>query len=214
MKEITFEHPHRQAHFAFFNSMNHPHFNISANVDLTEFIPFLKDKKIPFTPSIVYLISQTANAIPEFRWRIRGEKVVEHPLVHPSFSVYTEVADVFSFCEVKHLNSFMDFINNAQQRMEEMRQNPSFSDDHERDDYLFLSAIPWVSFTGFQHAMHYHPADSVPRIVWGKYFEEHGKIKMPLSIQVHHAVVDGRHVGRFFQELEQLAKELVKNFGT
>ena len=188
--------------------MNHPHFNICANVELTEFIPFLKDKQIPFTPSIVYLISKVANAIPEFRWRIHDQKVVEHSVVHPSFSVYTEVADVFSFCEVAYQDDFSNFIKNAQQRMEEMRQNPSFSDKDGRDDYLFLSSIPWVSFTGFQHAMQSHPTDSVPRMVWGKYFEEHGKIKMPLSVQVHHAVVDGRHVGRFFQEFEALAKEI------
>jgi chloramphenicol O-acetyltransferase type A len=208
MKEITFNHPHRQAHFNFFNSMNHPHFNICANVDLTEFIPFIKDNHIPFTPSIVYLISQTANQIREFRWRIHNDKVIEHTVVHPSFSVYTEVADVFSFCEVDYEASFPVFVKNAQKRMEEMRKNPSFSDKDGRDDYLFLSAIPWVSFTGFQHAMQSHPTDSVPRIVWGKYFEDNGRIKMPLSVQVHHAVVDGRHVGHFFQNFEGLAKEI------
>ncbi|MFT4758293.1 MAG: chloramphenicol O-acetyltransferase type A [Paraglaciecola sp.] len=210
MKKIHFQHPHRQAHFEFFNNMNHPYFNICANVELTEFIPFLKDKKIPFTPSIVYLISKTANSIKEFRWRIQEKKVVEHAVVHPSFSVYTEVADVFSFCEVEHQDAFPAFVNDAQKRMEEMRQNPSFSDKNGRDNCLFLSSIPWVSFTGFQHAMQAHPTDSVPRIVWGKYFEENGKIKMPLSVQVHHAVVDGQHVGQFFQEFERLAQELTQ----
>lgn len=208
MKEIIFNHPHRQAHFEFFSKMNHPHFNITANVDLTDFIPFLKKEKLPFTPSIVYLISQTANQIAEFRWRITDGKVIEHPVVHPSFSVYTEVADVFSFCEVEFDSNYETFTKRALLRMEEMKSNPSFSDKDGRDDYLFLSAIPWVSFTGFQHAMNYHPTDSVPRIVWGKYFEEHGRIKMPLSVQVHHALVDGRHVGHFFEEFEALSVEL------
>ena len=115
---------------------------------------------------------------------------------------------MFSFCEVDYEASFPVFVKNAQKRMEEMRKNPSFSDKDGRDDYLFLSAIPWVSFTGFQHAMQSHPTDSVPRIVWGKYFEDNGRIKMPLSVQVHHAVVDGRHVGHFFQNFEGLAKEI------
>ncbi|MGK0468500.1 MAG: nitroreductase [Clostridium sp.] len=32
-----------------------------------------------------------------------------------------------------------------------------------------------------------NPVDSIPRISWGKYFEESGKIKLPLSVQAHHA---------------------------
>ena len=76
-------------------------------------------------------------------------------------------------------------------------------DEVNRDDYLFLSAIPWVSFTSFAHAMHYEPADSVPRFTWGKYFKEGDKILMPLSVQAHHAVVDGRHTGKYFQQFQK-----------
>ena len=211
MKKIHFDHPHRRAHFDFFNTMNHPHFNICTNVEITDFLTGLKQRKLSFTPSIVYLIAKTANDIKEFKWRIQDNQVVEHTIVHPSFSVYTEVADVFSFCEVKFENNFDNFTTNALAKISEMKKKPNFADEHGRDDYLFLSAIPWVSFTGFQHAMNYHPTDSVPRIVWGKYFEENGKIKMPLSVQVHHALVDGRHVGRFFEQFEINAKHISLN---
>jgi len=207
MKEINFTNSHRKAHFDFFNSMNHPHFNITANVDITNFLPFLKKEKLPITPSIVYLISRVANEIPEFRWRIQEGKVVEHEMVTPSFSVFTEVADVFSFCAVEYEKDARSFIKKAFEKSEEMKKNPSFKDEEDRDDFIFLSSIPWVSFTGFQHAMRNHPADSVPRFVWGKFFEMNGRMMMPLSVQVHHAVVDGRHVGRFFQMVEEVGNQ-------
>lgn len=209
MKEIIFESPHRQKHFEFFTQMNHPHFNICANVDVTELIHFQKKNNLPFTPVIVYIVSKTANSIPEFRWRIREGKVFEHESVQPSFTVWTEVADVFSFCEVPFQDDFGAFLKDAIQKIDKMKTEPSFEDDEFRDDFLFLSAIPWVSFTSFQHAMFHHPSDSVPRITWGKYFEENGRIKMPLSVQAHHAVVDGRHVGKYFQLFEKIGKELV-----
>jgi len=207
MKEITFTTSHRKAHFDYFNSMNHPHFNITANVDITHLLSFLKKEKLPITPSIVYIISRVANDIPEFKWRIRKGKIFEHETVSPSFSVFTEVADVFSFCTVEYEMDAQNFIQKAFDKSEEMKMNPSFEDEEGRDDFLFLSSIPWVSFTGFQHAMHYHPSDSVPRITWGKFFEMNGKMMMPLSVQVHHAVVDGRHVGQYFQLMEKMAKE-------
>ena len=202
MKRIVFENEHRQKHFEFFKSMNHPHFNICANVDITHFLQVLNENKLPFTYSVVYAIAKTAKEIKEFRWRIIEGELFECENVTPSFTTYTEVADVFSFCDVPFEDDYQKFIKNAAAKAEEMSENPSFEDgDHH--DYLFLSSIPWVSFTMFQHAMPFHPTDSVPRITWGKYFEEGDKIKMPLSIQAHHAVVDGRHVGLYFQKIEQ-----------
>ena len=206
MKTITFTSPHRQQHFRFFNAMNHPHFNICANVDITDTLAILTSRNWSFTPAIVYLVARTANDIPEFRWRIRGETVVEHEQVHPSFSVWTEAADVFSFCTVDYDSVPGVFIPAATEMAAQRAKEPIF-DDAGRDDLLFLSSIPWISFTAFQHAMPYHPGDSVPRITWGKYFEEHGRIKMPLSVQVHHAIVDGRHVGAYFQQFEKLAAD-------
>lgn len=205
MKAITFTNPHRKKHFDFFNGMNHPHLNITANVDVTNLISFLKSNGLPITPSIVYIISKTANAIPQFRWRIRNGKVFEHEVVHPSFTVSTEESDVFSFCTVEFNDDPKTFLASAVDQINAMQTAPSFEDEEGRDDYLFLSAIPWVSFTSMQHAMHYHPSDSVPRITWGKFFKQNGKTLMPLSLQAHHALVDGQHMGSYFMDLEEMA---------
>ena len=202
-KYIELTNPHRKKHFDFFRNMSQPHFNICANVDITNFLDFIAEKNHPFTPAMVYFIARVANEIPEFRWRIREDKIIEHPSVHPSFTVNTEEADVFSFCTVDYYAQFPLFLENTLQVMDKMLTEPSMEDEVNRDDYLFLSAIPWVSFTSFAHAMHYEPADSVPRFTWGKYFKEGDKILMPLSVQAHHAVVDGRHTGKYFQQFQK-----------
>ena len=136
MREVIFENPHRQKHFEFFNNMNHPHFNITANVDITHFLPFLKKNKLPLTASIVYLVSRTANEIPEFKWRIREGKIVEHETVQPSFTVFTEVADVFSFCTVDYEKDAKKFIQKAFEKSEKMKMEPVFEDEIGRDDFI------------------------------------------------------------------------------
>jgi len=207
MKTITFQDSHRKKHFEFFRQMDQPHFNLVANVDITGFLEAIKVQKLSFTPYIVYALSKVANDIPTFRWRIRGEEVVEHERVQPSFTVPTETSDVFSFCTVAYDPDREVFIQRALQTIERMKTDPSFEDEEGRDDFLFMSAIPWVSFTGLSHAMHYSPADSVPRISWGKYFEQNGRTLMPLAVQAHHAVVDGSDMGRYFQQVEGLLAE-------
>ena len=208
MKLIQITNPHTKKHFDFFNGMAQPHFNITSNVDISVFFDFIKKEGLPFTPMMVYVISRCANEIIEFRWRIRNDQIVEHENVHPSFTVKTDFSKTFSFCYVDYQKDLKLFVKSAIENMEKMKKEPSFEDEPGRDDLLFLSAIPWVSFTGFQHAMRGGNADSVPRIVWGKFFEQDGKKLMPLSVSAHHAIVDGQQVGEYFIAIQKLLNEI------
>lgn len=202
MKEIVFSSDHRRKHFDFFRRMDQPHFSITATADITGLPAFARRTQLAFTPLMVYCLAKTANDIPEFRQRIRGDILIEHEQVHPSFAVWTEAADVFSFCDTPYDPDMRAFVTEALARMAYRRKHPSFENEPGRDDYLFLSALPWVAFTGIQHAMHYSPPDSVPRISWGKYVEDRGRLLLPLSVQAHHAVVDGRHMGAYFERVQ------------
>jgi Chloramphenicol O-acetyltransferase len=187
--------------------MGQPHFNICANVDITALLDLMKKENLPFMVTMVYLVSRSANVIPEFRQRIRGAQVVEHELVHPSYAVTTDETDVFSFCYTNFQKDYQDFKADAFKQIEKMKTDPSFEDEEGRDDFLFLSTLPWVSFTSIQHAMHCPAIDSVPRITWGKYFKEGDRIKMPLAVQAHHALVDGSKTGYYFKHFQDLANE-------
>jgi chloramphenicol O-acetyltransferase type A len=172
-----------------------------ANVDLTTFYPVVKQRGISSNVAIVYVLARAANAIPEFRYRIRVGEVVEHEIVHPSTTILTG-EDLFSFCTFDYIEKFSEFAARAVERMAYVKEDPTLKDEPGRDDLLFMTAIPWVSFTSFMHPLHLDPADSVPRFAWGKFFEEGKFLKMPLSVQAHHALVDGIHVGRYFAEVE------------
>lgn len=203
MKKVKFSNSHRQKHFDFFNGMNHPHFNITANVNVTSLINKVESENLPLNFTLVHALSLTANNIREFRWRIHENEVIEYDTIHPSFTVPTEETDVFSFCTVDFSKELKVFIEAATVVREKMKTNPSIEDEEDRTDYLFMSAIPWVSFTSIQHAMSYHPHDSVPRISWGKIFENNGQKLMPLAVQAHHALVDGSHMGKYFTDFEE-----------
>jgi len=42
-----------------------------------------------------------------------------------------------------------------------------------------------------------------PVITWGRYEKEQGKLVMPLTMNIHHAVADGFHLSRFFREVQE-----------
>lgn len=203
MREIDLETWPRKTHFEVFQNMDYPHFNLTANVDITLFKPALKQTGASFSTGIMYLIARVANNIPEFRTRIRGNKVVEHELVHPSSTILTK-DDLFTYCSVHYSPDFAIFREEAERRFAQVRENPELHDNDWADTLLFMTSLPWVSFTGMMHPINMSPVDSVPRFAWGKFFEEGEKVKLPLSVQGHHGLLDGVHAGRFFEQFQAL----------
>lgn len=116
----------------------------------------------------------------------------------------------FGFCTVDYTPDFPTFAGQAQAAMARVRAAPSLEDEPGRDDLLYITAIPWVAFTSLLHPIHMHPADSVPRIAWGKFspsgkFSPHeDRLSMPLAVQAHHALLDGLHLGRFYEFFQVL----------
>jgi chloramphenicol O-acetyltransferase type A len=201
MRTIDMQAWPRREHFKVFSSWDYPHFSMCANVDLTAFYPVVKQRGISFNVAIVYVLARAANAIPEFRYRIRPGEVVEHEIVHPATTILTN-EDLFTFCTFDYAEDFSEFAARAAEQIAYVKEHLTLEDEPGRDDLLFMTAIPWVSFTSFMHPLHLHPVDSVPRFAWGKFFEDGELLKMPLSVQGHHALMDGVHVGRYFAEVQ------------
>jgi len=206
MKYIDMENWPRRKHFEFFRGMGQPYFSLCAEVDLSAFYPAVKAGGHSISVAIVYAIARVANAMPAFRYRIRGDQVIEHPVVHPSTTVLTN-DDLFSFCTVQYSGNFDTFAERAAEQIANVQADIVLEDEPRQDDLLFMTAIPWVSFTGFMHPIPLNPPDSVPRFAWGKFFTEGDRMKMPLSVQVHHALLDGVHVGRFYERMQAFLDE-------
>ena len=47
-----------------------------------------------------------------------------------------------------------------------------------------------------------------PVVTWGKYEYEGGRLIMTLTMNRHHAVADGYHLSRFFNEVQELIDSL------
>ena len=194
--------PRREA-YELFRGLGFPYFNLTADVDVASLRDATRARGASFTVSLVYMLSRAANDVPEFRQRIRGRDVVEHRVVHPSITVLAEDGAI-RFVNLPYTEEFARFARDAAERIDRGRRAESLWSEPDRDDFLFMTAIPWVSFTGLVHPVPLDPPNSVPRIAWGKYRDVGGRLAMPLNVQAHHALMDGVHIGRYFARVEEL----------
>jgi chloramphenicol O-acetyltransferase type A len=203
VKTINLEGWPRREHYLFYKEFEYPYFSLCAEMDITDFLPLIKQEEISFTAAVMYLVARVANGIPEFRQRVREGNPVEYEVVHPSATILSK-EDLFTFCTANYQDDFLAFIKELQQEIQRIKSEPSLEEKIHDDGMLFMTSIPWVSFTSFMHPVKLSPADSVPRFAWGKFREEGQKTIMPLSVQGHHALMDGLHVGIFYKEFQHL----------
>lgn len=200
MREIDVETWARREHFETFRAFHFPHFTMCADVDVTALLAAVRQRSASVTSAIVYVLARAANDIPEFRQRIRGDTVVEHVRVHPSITILVD-DDLFSFCSLDYDDDFTAFAAHVQERVAHVMKYPTLAGLPGRDDLLYMTAIPWVSFTSFSHPIPSLPADSIPRFAWGKFHQNGNQEQMPLSVQGHHALVDGLHIARYYDRV-------------
>lgn len=200
MKYIDLETWQRKAHFAFFSRMDYPQYNISANLDVTRYLKTLKEKALPFYYGMIHASTLIAQGIPEFCCRIREDGVIQHEKLRPS---YTEMTGdgLFKLVTLDLCDDISAFCARAKEKSQSQTDYFPF-EEISGDDLLYITCIPWVSFTHLSHTITLNRKDSVPRLSWGKYFNQDGRILMPYSVQVNHALVDGIHIGQFFSSLQ------------
>jgi chloramphenicol O-acetyltransferase type A len=145
----------------------------------------------------------SANEVPALRQRLRNDVAVEHAVVHPSITVLAE-GDVFRFVTLRHDPDFRRFAGDAADRIERAKTAKTLWSEPDRDDLLYMTTLPWVSFSALVHPVPLDPPDSVPRIAWGRFRRRGRHVVLPLNVQAHHALVDGIDVGRFFGRVEDI----------
>ena len=202
MEYIDLEKWPRKEHFEFFHKMDYPQFNVCMNIDVTHFLAFVKEQHISFYYAMVFAAAHATNAVVNFRYRIRGDKVVLHDKVIASFTDTVKDTDLFKIVTVELSDDIVSYSLLAKEKSEKQKEFIIYENAEERDDLIYCTCPPWFSFTQLTHPIALNKDDSVPKISWGKYFSEDDKVLLPLSIQVNHALVDGVHAGKYIEELQ------------
>ena len=201
----------RRAQYDYFRSLANPYAGVTVNVDITALLDWTKRTGSNFFLTVLYAVSRAANSVPELRRRIRGEQVVEYVWCPTSHTV--ALADgYYCYCTLTADMSLADFLPYAKEAQEMAKKEPTLDDGEEAESLLFISCVPWLSYTALTQPVP-SPADSNPRITWGKYFRQEGRTLLPLTLLVHHALADGLHIARFYEaldrELENIAEKQV-----
>jgi chloramphenicol O-acetyltransferase type A len=208
MKEFDIENWKRKDQYEFFKTYEDPFFNITANLEVTKLYNYCKQQDLSFSLTCLYVAIKCINEIPEFKLRIKNDKVVSFDIVNIGSTVLNEDT-TFSFCDFPYKSSISEFVESGKTVIENHKKGVYFDANENELAIVHCSTIPWVSLTGFKHAKRGDEKNmGIPKIVFGKWFNENGIKKIPFSVEVHHALMDGLQVGILFDKMQQYINEL------
>jgi chloramphenicol O-acetyltransferase type A len=194
----------RRELFEFFRDFDKPYFNICTRLDVTDLLAELRNHPgVSVSLAYHYFALKAANEIEPFRYRLRNGQVLVHDVINGGTTVLLP-NETFTLVYFDYAETFAEFIGPAQRAVEEIKNDGTFRPRHDDDARILCTTIPWISFTSFSHARNWRREDSVPKISFGKFVREHDRLLMPFSVEVHHALVDGLHVGRYVARIEEM----------
>ncbi len=193
--------------FELYSGFNNPFFSITTKIDVTNVKRLSKTESLSFYCLMVWVCTKAVNSVPEFRVRIHGDRVVRIDEARANFTFLKKGSEQFMCAEIPWDKDYRRFCERAEKHMDAQKKFiEAERDDNnpENDDsVIYFSCTPWFDFESVQQPHAGDVNDCIPRIVWGKYFEEDGRLKLHFTVDVNHRVIDGYLLGKLIDAVNR-----------
>ncbi len=198
----------RRDAFEYFLGFDKPYFNVCVQLDVAPLKAAVADLGVgSFSLACHFIALCLANRHEPLRYRLQGRRVLIHEQVRGGATVLRD-DDSFSFAYLDHDTDYARFALRAAAAMAAARAGQVPFDPRPDDDaVIHFTTLPWLHFSSFSHARNWGREDSIPKISFGRADADGARLWLPFSVEVHHALMDGLHVGRYVQAMEAALRE-------
>ncbi len=207
---IDFDHWDRKEIYEKFNGYL---YCMTVDMDITRFLAALAARDLKFYPSLCWCIAKTANSDRDFRFSKLAGAVGCWEQVNAHYTLRRlDAPHLFTHNVTRYTEDFPSFYAAF------LRDKANAENGHSlyyytdpQPDAIHISILPYTTQRALSYAKPNHftsygaPNTSyIPFVTVGKYFEENGRMKLPTTVEFHHAVNDGFHAEKFFSLLEEV----------
>lgn len=176
-------------------------YSLTCDIDITKLI----ENKENIYASMLYCIMTIVNNHDEFKTTLLNDQIIIYSKMHPCYTIFHDDTKIFSNIWTTYNDNYDDFKKEYDlDKVKYGNIHQMVAKDQIPDNCISISMIPWATFTSFNLNLSKGYNYLLPIFTMGKYYQKDDKVLLPLSIQVHHSVCDGYHVGAFINELQQL----------
>ena len=207
MKELDFSNSERYNTYTWFKSFSNSTYGVNVKLNVTKLVKLTKERNESFFINMLFIVMKGLNNTEELRMRLINDKPYVFDDINPAFTVMTK-AGTFENVRFKNNTNYKEFYSTAKEYIEEAKNMETITKkDYNPNTYdeYYITCTPWLDFVSLTHPI---PDDkssqTVPRICWGKFVDNNGKLELTLNITVSHIFVDGYPLSQTFIKIQEL----------
>ena len=180
--------------------------SMTARLDVTELVNYSKRTETKFYINFLYLLSKVLNSRDDYKMAYlwQTEELICYDVINPIQYVFHEDTETCTPVYSSYNADYQVFYLDALKDIEKAKESREYGlDSANHPNWFDASYISWISYDSLNVELPdgflYFP----PIVNWGKYREEHGRLMMPISVRLNHAIADGYLVANVFRLLEK-----------
>ena len=180
--------------------------SMTARVDVTGLAAYSKSAGSKFYINFLYLLSKVLNSREDYRmgYLWRTDELVCYDVVHPAQYVFHDDTETCTVVYTEYREDYDLFYAGALRDVERAKETREYGlDAAGHPNWFDASYIPWISYDSLNVELPDGHLHFPPIVNWGKYREESGRLVMPVSVRLNHAVADGYLVANVFRLLDR-----------
>lgn len=183
--------------------------SMTVDMDVSPLVAFVRRNQLKFYPVMMWAVSKAVNSRAEFRygWDADGD-LIRWEYVSPYYADFHQQDESCVKLVTEYSDDLFCFHARFLADRERFRDLRAFDLKMIPPNTFDVSCLPWVKYRSFDIHVFDEGKYLAPVVTWGKFERESGKIVMPLSMNIHHAVADGWHLSRFFMDVQEIISAL------
>ncbi len=180
--------------------------SMTARVDVTDLVRRSRDTGTKFYLNFLYLLTKTLNSREDYRmaWLWQTNELICYDVIHPIQYVFHEDTETCTPVYTTYREDYAAFYADALRDLERAKETREYGlDAANHPNWFDASYLPWLSYDSLNIELPDGYLYLAPIVNWGRYREESGRLVMPVSLRLNHAVADGYLIAKAFRLLRQ-----------
>lgn len=205
-KKIDLNNYYRKDAFIRFSKGVKCSFSMTTKIDVSKLYEFSKRSNTKFYINFLYIVTKVINSRDDFKmsYLSKSDELICYEKVNPIQYIFHEETKTISLAYSTYYEDYKTFYKNALNDIEVAKKQKTYGfDPINHPNWFDASVMPFSSYESFNIELPDGNIYLAPIVNWGKYKNENGKLIMPVTIRLNHAICDGYHAGLFFNLIEK-----------
>ena len=180
--------------------------SMTARIDVTALAEWSKKNGKKFYLCFLYILSKVLNSRDDYRMAYlwQSDELICYDVINPTQYIFHEDTETCTPVYTAYSEDFNEFYANAFADAEKAKETREYLLDSENHPNWFdASFISWLSYDSLNVELPDGYLYFLPIVNWGKYREENGRLMMPVTVRMNHAVADGYLIANVYRLLEK-----------